>query len=291
MLSRSPLELRRKDLSRKKERSKWDTKKWNTNGTIRKVQCAGVYFVDPLALSELLLNKIWDGEFMALYGACVTGKTIQVFKVMEQLEEEGYLCLYISLEVLDKDSKEVFWSLFGKCLIRTTPQHIKERIKSASEFADSFLKSRKAIYEKLKKTLNESPTLNISIWLDFTASNRLEEAIRFLSSIQIKDSEEQKLVNFLTAEGVLTVVNKDDNVYRMSSAFMDELMRQKVILDLYKSCPESAIPKKHDNSLDILNILQIAIQFFNRDIIFKAFDRSYKIADDFSADTIEYMVD
>src|SRR6266536_1818370 len=36
----------------------------------------------------------------------------------------------------------------------------------------------KAIHEKLKKTLNGSPTLNISIWLDFTASNRLEGAIR-----------------------------------------------------------------------------------------------------------------
>src|SRR5207248_2837211 len=96
----------------------------------------------------------------------------------------------------------------------------------------------KAIHEKLKKTLNGSPTLNISIWLDFTASNRLEGAIRnyetfrtmierlvetemfrpaidflrssfagFLGSIQIKDSEEQKQANFLTTEGVLTVVN------------------------------------------------------------------------------------
>jgi len=70
----------------------------------------------------------------------------------------------------------------------------------------------------------------------------------------------------------------------MSSAFMDELMRRRVISDLYKSCPESAIPKKDDLSLDILNILQMAIQFFDKDIISKAFDRSYKIVDELYVD-------
>jgi hypothetical protein len=50
------------------------------------------------------------------------------------------------------------------------------------------------------------------------------------------------------------------------------------------SCPESAIPKKHDNSLDILNILQMAIQFFDKDIIYNAFDRLYKIADELYVD-------
>ena len=75
------------------KRSKWDTKKWDTNGAIRKVQRASVYFVDPLALSDSLLNNIREGEFMALHGARATGKTTRVFRVMEQLEEEGYLCL------------------------------------------------------------------------------------------------------------------------------------------------------------------------------------------------------
>ena len=75
------------------KRSKWDSRKWDTNGAIRKVQRAGVYFVDPLALSGPLLNNIRKGEFMALYGARATGKTTRVFRVMEQLEEEGYLCL------------------------------------------------------------------------------------------------------------------------------------------------------------------------------------------------------
>ena len=75
------------------KRSKWDTRKWDTNGAIRKVQRAGVYFVDPLALSEPLLNNIRKGKFIALHGARATGKTTRVFRVMEQLEEEGYTCI------------------------------------------------------------------------------------------------------------------------------------------------------------------------------------------------------
>ena len=59
----------------------------------------------------------------------------------------------------------------------------------------------------------------------------------FLGSMQINDSEKKKKADFLTAEGVLTVVDKDDNIYRMSSAFMDELMRRRIISDLYKSLP------------------------------------------------------
>jgi Cdc6-like AAA superfamily ATPase len=75
------------------KRSKWDIRKWNTNGAIRRVQRAGVYFVDPLKLSGPLLNNIRDGDFIALYGARATGKTTRVFRVMEQLEEEDYICI------------------------------------------------------------------------------------------------------------------------------------------------------------------------------------------------------
>ena len=75
------------------KKSKWDTRKWNTNGAIRRIQRNAAYFVDPLVLSGPLLNKIRDGEFVALHGARASGKTTRVFRVMEQLEEEDYLCL------------------------------------------------------------------------------------------------------------------------------------------------------------------------------------------------------
>ncbi|RIA95672.1 hypothetical protein C1645_816373 [Glomus cerebriforme] len=68
------------------------------------------------------------------------------------------------------------------------------------------------------------------------------------------------------------------NNFKISSVFVNEVIQQQVIPVLYKSGPTCAVPKKLDNSLDIINILKIAIQFFDKETIYKAFDRSFKIA-------------
>ena len=151
-------------------------------------------------------------------------------------------------------------------------------------------------------------SIKFSTWLNFTASNSLEEVILgyptfrklvntlvnlekakhavdllrylfigFLGSVQIVDSQEIKLAEFLTAEGVLMAVG--NKAFRISSAFIDELMRRRVISDLYKSSPQTAIPKKN-GFLDIINILRTAIQFFDKDVITNAFARSFKTARD-----------
>jgi hypothetical protein len=65
--------------------------KWDTNGAIRINQRDSVYFVDPLPLSDPLLNKIREGDFVAMHGSRASGKSTRVFNVIEQLEKEGYL--------------------------------------------------------------------------------------------------------------------------------------------------------------------------------------------------------
>jgi hypothetical protein len=80
-----------------------------------------------------------------------------------------------------------------------------------------------------------------------------------------------------------TAIIRDEmtkDAYKMSSALVDMLIRRQVIPEVYKSSPGNAVPKKHDFSLDILNILQMAVQFFDKVIISSAFDRSYMVADD-----------
>ncbi|PKC67996.1 hypothetical protein RhiirA1_508240 [Rhizophagus irregularis] len=56
-------------------------------------------------------------------------KTTRVFRVMERLEEEGYLRLYISLETIETDGKILFWTIFSDYLVRTAPEYIKDQIK------------------------------------------------------------------------------------------------------------------------------------------------------------------
>jgi hypothetical protein len=106
----------------------------------------------------------------------------------------------------------------------------------------------KAIDEKLKKELDESSTIETDIYRPVIDFLRYSFA-GFLGSMQINDSEEIKKAGFLTTEGVLTVVSKDDNIYRMSSAFMDELMRRQVISKVKKK-----IIKRETNSRQLNGI-------------------------------------
>ncbi|CAB4392752.1 unnamed protein product [Rhizophagus irregularis] len=100
-----------------------------------------------------------------------------------------------------------------------------------------------------------------------------------LDFVTIYDDVEDQLAQFLVAKGVLIRNEMTKYAYKMSSSLIDMLIWQRVIPLVYKSSPESAVPKNCD-LLDIPNILQMAIQFFNKDIIPSAFDRSYKVADD-----------
>jgi hypothetical protein len=155
--------------------------------------------------------------------------------------------------------------------------------------------------------LNENRRLDFSTWLNFVINSmkqiiadystfrkmitilKKEEArpaIEFLRSvflgsfnfIPVLTPEEERLAEFLTAEGVLIRDKIEIDNFRMSSIFIDEIIRQQVIPELYKSIPICAVPKKPDGSLDIINILKMSIQFFDEGIIYKAFDRSFKTA-------------
>ncbi|KAF0519593.1 transcriptional regulator [Gigaspora margarita] len=164
----------------------------------------------------------------------------------------------------------------------------------------------KNINSHLMSKLDENRRLRSSTWLNFVISSmgerifdystfrrmitslRKEEfrpAIELLRSAflgffdfePIHSLKERKLAEFLTAEGVLI---RDEVVpynFRMSSIFVDDLIRREVIPVLYESAPICAVPRK-GNSLDTLKILQMAIQFFDKPIIFNGFTRSFKIA-------------
>ncbi|RIA99389.1 hypothetical protein C1645_730990 [Glomus cerebriforme] len=164
----------------------------------------------------------------------------------------------------------------------------------------------KVISSYLMTKLDENRRLDFSIWTKFVVNSmhniifdyitfrkmittllkkEIRPAVKLLRSvflgssgfISIYDSEEKKLAEFLTAEGVL-IRNEMMNNFKMSSMFVDELIQRYVIPILYSSAPTNAVPKKPDDSLDIINILKIAIQFFDKEIIYKAFNRSFKTA-------------
>jgi hypothetical protein len=165
----------------------------------------------------------------------------------------------------------------------------------------------KAIYSYLMPKLNGNRKLSFASWLDFVINSmqdtiadyntfrkmittlkkeEVRPAIELLRSVflgsfnfvTISNPEEKRLAEFLTAEGVLMRDEMKKNNFRMSSIFVDELIRRQVIPELYKSAPTCAVPKKLDGTLDIIGILKMAVQHFDKEIIYRAFDRSFKTA-------------
>ncbi|PKY27102.1 hypothetical protein RhiirB3_442677 [Rhizophagus irregularis] len=102
--------------------------------------------------------------------------------------------------------------------------------------------------------------------------------IGFFDFIQINIINERRLADFLTVEGVL--IRKSDNEfsYRMSSIFVDGLVRREVIPLLYKSCPTIPVPRIDEDYLKVLDVLIESIRCFDKTIICNAFKRSFKTA-------------
>ncbi|PKK57905.1 hypothetical protein RhiirC2_797199 [Rhizophagus irregularis] len=121
-----------------------------------------------------------------------------------------------------------------------------------------------ATYRKMIEMLNKT---NAKPAIDLLRTRFLG----FFDNVRIFSDEGEKL-EFLVDEGVLIEGKNYLSEFKMSSAFVDGLIQRQVIPNVYKSSPESAVPQKDDDdeSLDILNILQTAIQFFDKDIISNA---------------------
>ncbi|GES85313.1 P-loop containing nucleoside triphosphate hydrolase protein [Rhizophagus clarus] len=106
---------------------------------------------------------------------------------------------------------------------------------------------------------------------------------RFLGSLdteEITDCNELSLVRFLISEGVLIYEGdfRNSKTFRMSSPFIDLLIRRYVIPDLYPSYPLNKAPLRGDYKLDTLRILETALSYFDKDIIQMGSSRSFKIA-------------
>ncbi|KAF9986696.1 hypothetical protein BGZ65_006581 [Modicella reniformis] len=95
-----------------------------------------------------------------------------------------------------------------------------------------------------------------------------------LNEVSIPDEKERKLADFLTAEGVLSTMGDS---YRMASTYIDSFVRRYIIPAKYPHYPSSLAPRIYPNGpLDVLDILQLTISSFDKNLIRRAPRQSYK---------------
>ncbi|CAG8649514.1 5128_t:CDS:2, partial [Ambispora gerdemannii] len=95
----------------------------------------------------------------------------------------------------------------------------------------------------------------------------------FLDFVLINDSYERKLAEVLTAKGVLMRDDENEKKFKMSSAFVDELIQRQVIPEIYQSVTHIAVTQKSNGALETLDTLMEAVRYF----ISGAFRRSFKM--------------
>ncbi|RGB33066.1 hypothetical protein C1646_669669 [Rhizophagus diaphanus] len=127
---------------------------------------------------------------------------------MEQLENEGYLCIYVTLVAVNIKSEELFWSSFGDYLARNAAQ---KRIKSKSDFTELFLPSgwgSSTFIGCIPLITSRLKIKGLSCRNDYPSPMQGENTPMYFSP--------QKLAKFLTAKGVLTE-DADSEIFRISS--------------------------------------------------------------------------
>jgi hypothetical protein len=95
--------------------------------------------------------------------------------------------------------------------------------------------------------------------------------------VEVQITEDQKLADFLTAEGVLLRPDAARPVYCVASSLMDGLVRACVIPAQFPNGPESKPPhRNNETTLCVLETLIESLKFFDKDLICMAPERSYK---------------
>ncbi|CAG8719209.1 14047_t:CDS:2, partial [Rhizophagus irregularis] len=204
---------------------------------------------------------------------------------------------------------ESLYKAYGKdAKLTIAPEVIKDIYERTNGHAGLVCLCGKAISYSLVKKLDEGRSLDFKLWSKFLVSSLMfnsmimyltfkkmvddllrpdaKEALDFLRSvfigffdfIQINIINERRLADFLTVEGVLIRKSDTEFSYRMSSIFVDGLVRREVIPLLYKSCPTIPVPRIDEDYLKVLDVLIESIRCFDKTIICNAFKRSFKTA-------------
>jgi len=97
----------------------------------------------------------------------------------------------------------------------------------------------------------------------------------YLGDVCVTD-DEKPTPDLLTSEGVLLKTDPDQLYYRMSSPLVDGLIRTKLLRALYPLTPPGVLPRRHDDSLDIVRIVEKAVTLFDRQHMADASQTSFK---------------
>ncbi|RUS18183.1 hypothetical protein BC937DRAFT_89064 [Endogone sp. FLAS-F59071] len=100
----------------------------------------------------------------------------------------------------------------------------------------------------------------------------------YRGEVILYDTPNHILAIFLVGEGILLPAEGAGNemAFKMSSPYMDSLIRRRILPSLDKFAPKKAPIKRTNETYDVLQLVLDAVKYFNKDILCNAFIHAYK---------------
>ncbi|CAG8648821.1 6443_t:CDS:2 [Funneliformis mosseae] len=250
---------------------------WTTSGVISPDQRAKFYYADPAETNFELVNGILKGEFVALHGPRASGKSTRVYRTMQHLtERHNCHCFYITLQ--DVEISDEFDRLYGaidkvrdEFLVVVGTSGILE-LNSSNDYDSPFnvrnpLQNPNLSKEQVQKLFEkfelEHKFKNIYGYSTF------ERIVKDLLKENSRPAVDLLRLQFLPNPEPVTIRNSSDLIQAC------HLARNGVLITY---CPPNEIPKRPDQSIDLLSALRDAVCTFEKQNFRLAAFRSHKKA-------------
>ncbi|CAB4387951.1 unnamed protein product [Rhizophagus irregularis] len=205
------------ELSKKRKALEGVKKTWKVNSTLRETDWPYHYFVDPVAEGkqqeeqESLFEKIEKRSFIMLYGTRASGKSTRAMRTISVLENDGYVCNYVTFEHIVNDG-EGFWN--SLCTNISIYKRSSEYLESCANIynADDFL-----IYFSIGwKRAEKDPNKRVVLFFDeFDRIYQMNDDLRskFLSTLRaIRNNIESYVIQAIVVIGTFSILHLDSRI-------------------------------------------------------------------------------
>ncbi|CAB4480140.1 unnamed protein product [Rhizophagus irregularis] len=193
-------------------------KKFSVNSTIMPWERENVYYVNPINQSKELIDLIHKGEYVLLHGPRASGKSTRTLQIMDYLEEEGYVCIYVVFGDLTVDV-DLFWEKVAGSLKRNLDIKCKEKFKlgKTEPFEIPAMKTLEdimnvfALEAEIWRYLFEEPDRKVILFFDefdtLLSPNQKQVCDSFLTNLRIIKTSPHYAIKSVVGIGTFSILN------------------------------------------------------------------------------------
>ncbi|CAG8470380.1 17950_t:CDS:2 [Funneliformis caledonium] len=229
-------------------------KKFSINSTIMSWDRENVYYVNPLKQSGELIDLICKGDYVLLHGARASGKSTRTMQVMDDLEEKGYICIYVAFCDLTVDDVDRFWENVAINIkmnldSKYTEKHKLGKIKQQEPFEIPTMRTLEDIMEifaltaKIWNYFYEEPCKKVVLFFDefdtLLSPNNVQVCNSLLTNMRVIKTSPYYAIKSVVGIGTFSILNlnttnRSVSPFNVSDAFQNPNFTEDEVRSIFK---------------------------------------------------------